>query len=291
VPEPPDDSRTGGTTGATTGNQVELLPGEGNGQFGTPKLFPLAAFPTSLVAADFNQDGHLDLAIGEANGTVQVLPGDHGGLDPAVTVATLPSNDAITQLVSGNLTGEGNPDLFATGEETGDIYGIADSIPPISAPDPTFGTAGTVTLSFTASAVNSDTLGQPLCAGSTTSANGDYSDFVLVRYSTSGVKEFKTLADFGEDAHATGVTEEPDGKILEVGFVTDKNGHQHVAAAQFDSNGSLDTTFGNNGTEIGPVVTVNGGSLAFTPAVQPDGKILIADGLGPTFRSPATTPT
>ncbi|HEY7162570.1 MAG TPA: VCBS repeat-containing protein, partial [Acidobacteriota bacterium] len=44
-----------------------ILPGNGNGTFGTPVVYPTAKGPRSGVTADVNHDGKLDLIFGNAN--------------------------------------------------------------------------------------------------------------------------------------------------------------------------------------------------------------------------------
>jgi len=48
--------------------QIVILLGNGDGTFQTPRKFP-APSPIELAAGDFNEDGNLDLAVVEANGT------------------------------------------------------------------------------------------------------------------------------------------------------------------------------------------------------------------------------
>lgn len=71
-------------------------------------------------------------------------------------------------------------------------------------------------------------------------------------------------------AHATVV--QPDGKIIVVGQAGEPATYK-VAVARYNTDGSLDTTFGNNGTliiEVGPAK-----SYGTAVALQEDGKIVI----------------
>src|SRR5262249_58212536 len=55
--------------------------------------FPVGVNPQALVTADFNHDGHLDLATANANGDVDVMLGDgQGGFAP-----TGPANGAASR--------------------------------------------------------------------------------------------------------------------------------------------------------------------------------------------------
>ena len=71
---------------------------------------------------------------------------------------------------------------------------------------------------------------------------------------------------------------QPDGKIVVVGGKTSTYQIQNMAAVRYNINGSLDTTFGNNGVYVLP--SLIGSQVAAAKAVavdlQPDGKILLA---------------
>ena len=270
--------------GSDNGSSLQVFEGDGNGNFTSQSTQALSSAPLALQVGDYNNDGLLDLAVACADGTIQVLPGAPSGfLGAAVTVASLAPGDAIQTMVSADFNGDGFTDLIAADGATGNIFQLLDALPPISTPDPTFGAAGVVTIPFTSDALTADPEQRALVAGSAPSDNGNYSDFAIARYSTDGTLDFSSKADFGIDAHATGVTVESDGSLLVVGFVTDSHSHQHVAVAQFDANGNLDSSFGNDGTEVGPVVQLQGGAFSFHIVVQPDGKVLVSDGLGTGF--------
>jgi hypothetical protein len=92
--------------GFDTEGVVIVLPGDGTGHFGPALRTPLANGGLPVVA-DFNKDGHLDLAI-RIGSNVAILPGDGTGhFGPAT--ASLPSPPGI--LVATDLNGDGKPDL------------------------------------------------------------------------------------------------------------------------------------------------------------------------------------
>jgi len=67
---------------------------------------------------------------------------------------------------------------------------------------------------------------------------------------------------------------QPDGKIVVAGYKQDSAGESgifHVALARYNSDGSLDTSFGSGGKVI---TNLNADIKAFAVAVQPDGKII-----------------
>jgi uncharacterized delta-60 repeat protein len=151
--------------------------------------------------------------------------------------------------------------------------------------DPTFGTDGKVLTDFDhstdiANAVAIQTDGKLVVVG-TTYRDNDFSneDFAVARYNPDGTldKTFgvggKVQTDFpGLAAVASSVVIQPDGKIVVAGgafplftFLGD------FKVVRYNSNGSLDTSFGDGGivTTIFPE-----GSYAFDVALQADGKII-----------------
>lgn len=68
-----------------------------------------------------------------------------------------------------------------------------------------------------------------------------------------------------------------DGRIVVAGGATQSNGAPEMAMARYNTNGSLDTTFGNGGLVL---FAENGGGPAFGVAIQVDGKIVTAAPVG-----------
>ncbi len=153
--------------------------------------------------------------------------------------------------------------------------------------DPTFGTDGKVLTDFDhstdiANAVVVQADGKLVVVG-TTYQDNDFSDedFAVARYNPDGTldKTFgvggKVQTDFpGLAAVASSVVVQPDGKIVVAGgafplftFAGD------FKVARYNSNGSLDTSFGDGGIVT---TTFPEGSYAFDVALQADGKIIAA---------------
>lgn len=58
----------------TSGSTVDILLGNGDGTFQAPLSFPTGNTPWNALPADFNGDGHLDVATGNwDDGTISVL--------------------------------------------------------------------------------------------------------------------------------------------------------------------------------------------------------------------------
>jgi hypothetical protein len=110
-------------------NQVAVFLGKGDGTFESPKYVTLtlpsgqvfAASP--IIAADYNQDGKLDLVAVSGyqytNRSVIVFEGDGvGGFSNPHTVFTSGENTTIFSLVTGDFDGDGKPDI-ALAQTTG----------------------------------------------------------------------------------------------------------------------------------------------------------------------------
>ncbi len=111
-----------------------------------------------------------------------------------------------------------------------------------------------------------------------TSNNGSDYDFALVRYnadgsldtSFNGTGKVITGISSGDDT-VFGVVVQSDMKIVVAGTSTEPNGN--FALARYNTNGSLDTSFGGTGI----VITASGGDAQCTSvALQADGKIVVA---------------
>lgn len=108
-------------------------------------------------------------------------------------------------------------------------------------------------------------------------------DFAVLRYNSNGSLDTSFSGDgvvitsFGPNSDAANdLIVQPDNKIIAVGetAVGQTLNDLDIAVARYNTDGSLDTTFGNNGktvTRIG-----NGSDLANAVALQADGKILLA---------------
>jgi uncharacterized delta-60 repeat protein len=154
--------------------------------------------------------------------------------------------------------------------------------------DTTFGTSGKVTTDLgspyeeaTSVALQPD--GKIVVAGG--AVFGLFNDFVLVRYNTNGTldttfgaggKVITNLA--GVSAQAYSVAVQRDGKIVVAGEANVDGGYD-FALVRYNTNGTLDTTFGTRGqvfTDFGTVQQGFSFAQASALALQPDGKIVLA---------------
>ncbi len=168
--------------------------------------------------------------------------------------------------------------------------------------DPTFGTNGRATSNGPyeeghAVAIQSD--GKIVVAGYSSNDTSNHVDFDVVRFNpdgsldnTFGVGGTALTNIAGGDSssdRAYAVAIQQDGKILVAGQSEDTSNsqtHSRFALARFNSNGTLDNTFGAGGTVID---SISGGGLTDVGesiALLPDGRIIVAGVSYPTFSVP-----
>jgi uncharacterized delta-60 repeat protein len=151
--------------------------------------------------------------------------------------------------------------------------------------DLTFGKGGEVTTDFKGSneIINAAALqpdGKIVTAGIRfVGESAVTGDFVVARYNSDGTLDRtfgsggRVITDFGMTESASAVALQPDGKIVVAGGTYP--GFPFLgffALARYNSNGSLDTTFGSGGLVI---TSFNSeGAFASALVLQPDGKIL-----------------
>ncbi len=124
-------------------------------------------------------------------------------------------------------------------------------------------------------------------------------EFALARYTTSGALDTtfggpksKTPGEVflyvgsGRDVASAVALETVNGstKIVVAGWTNGVTGHPEIVLARYNSDGSLDTTFGGTGTVVTSIPNTSLYPETNAVAVQPDGKIVVAgltNGPGP----------
>src|SRR5437870_1480924 len=162
--------------------------------------------------------------------------------------------------------------------------------------DGTFGAGGIVTTDFfgaddEASAVAIQADGKIVAAGYALDPSTGHHVFALARYNIDGGLDDGTASDItpgdqfgiagkvttdfaGAGASATAMALQPDGKIIAAGLAINTMGIDDFALARYNTDGSLDTSFGPNRT--GKVTTDFGGyDLATSLLIQTDGRIIV----------------
>jgi uncharacterized delta-60 repeat protein len=218
-------------------------------------LIPAAQATPGVLDPSFGTGGKVTTAIGPAD-------------SEALALARQPDG----KLVAAGFGWNGSNDDFALAR-----YNADGSL------DTSFGSGGKV---LTAIGSGSDGAGalvrQPdgklVAAG--WSSNGLNNDFALARYNANGSLDVSfgsggkltTAIGPGTDT-ATSLVLQPDGKLVVAGD-SFNGSDRDFALARYNTNGSLDTSFGSGGKVTAWVGS--GNDFAYALALQPDGKLIAA---------------
>lgn len=239
----------------------------------------------SLALARLTPTGALDLTFGTSGRVTRSI-----GSGGTITAVAIQPNGRI--LVAGSVvrSGTGADFLLARFLSSGAVdtsFGATGTFPNLS---------GSITTDFggqeraTAIAIHSD--GRIVAAG-VTQLTVD-SRFAVARYSANGLidRTFggsgRVTTNFVTNDHggssgdaALGVALQGDGKIVAVGRAETDTGlaRTDVALARYNTNGTLDTSFGGDGRVTMPFVAGDpqrADEAAFTVIIQPNGRIVTA---------------
>jgi uncharacterized delta-60 repeat protein len=212
--------------------------------------------------------GDLDPSF-NGSGLLSLRVGDHEGSATAVVQQT---DGKLVLAGWGRLNGSDNEDFI--------VMRVAED----GTRDSTFGTNGVASADFTgfrdsANAVIQQSDGKLVLAGE---AGGglDPGKIALARFNTDGTldstfgSDGRTLVDLGSGtgSRAVDLAQQPDGKLVVAG-ATYSGESSRLVFARFNTDGSLDTTFGTGGTTS---VDFGSGTSSWAEdlAQQPDGKFV-----------------
>ena len=161
---PPESSVGNGATAVATGDftgngnlgvavlnqgsdSVTILPGNGDGTFqqALTVALPQGSGATSIVAADFNNDGRTDLAVTDTNlDEVTILLGNGDGTFQS---STIPVPGGPFAIVAGDFTGNGQTDLAVVDQNSNSVtiligsgdgkFSVGQTITLVNPADPT----------------------------------------------------------------------------------------------------------------------------------------------------------
>lgn len=243
------------------------------------------AWPSSgrvFSVSRYNEDGTLDASFG-SGGTVQT---DMTSIDPKYAnyaeAVAIDSQQRIIVAGQVNHSGLGTDIALARYEPDGSL-------------DTTFGNGGIVVTALEpgadneANAVAIDANGNILVAGATSQPNLGTStlNFALVRYTSDGKLDTTfgggtgwVQTDFsGSSDTAHAMVLQPDGKIVLAGTAHQNTTGDDFALARYNTDGSLDTTFGNGGkvtTNFSSAHTPDGIDDAFGLTIDGQGRLIAA---------------
>ena len=247
-------------------SSVQILLGNGFGTFYAGAQYAAGPGPRAVVAADFNGDGQLDLAIANAgawslpfqmlNGNVTILLGKGDGTFSSGTVLPLTPASGPNDLVAADFNRDGRMDLaVAQGDSLAVVLGNGDG---------TFGPAATYPVNATtvlAVDMNRDSLPDLVVSGGILIGNGDGSFQPVVYVNGLG---FAAPGDFNGDGRLDFATLVPSGVATFLNISGTQATLAVVSAASLESGAvapeSLATIFGANlansteGTGTLPVV-------------------------------------
>jgi uncharacterized delta-60 repeat protein len=212
--------------------------------------------PDGTLDTSFDGDGKLTTAIGTSNDVAQSV--------------TLQSDGKI---VVAGYSYNGNTVDFALARYNTD--GTLDT----SFSDDGKLTTAIGTSSDLAQSVTLQSDGKIVVAGA--SYNGSNNDFALVRYNTDGTLDTTfdgdgklTTAIGTSDDYARSVTLQSDGKIVVAGYSIIIGGNYDFALVRYNPDGTLDTSFSNDGKLTTAIGTSH--DQAFSVTLQIDGRIVVA---------------
>ncbi len=226
-----------------------------------------------FALARYNTNGSLDTTFGSAGKVTTDFAGDQDG---ALAIALQPDEKIV--VVGGAFSGLHTD--FAVAR-----YNVNGTL------DATFGNGGKVTTDFSGSddvafgvAIQSD--GKIVVAGGASAvvAGAVNTDFGLARYNADGTLDTgfgnggKVTTDFSgsfDQAHALAI--QLDGKIVLAGrsrTQTSTGSNDDFALARYNTNGSLDTSFGTGGKVTTDFTGIPGFDEALALAIQLDGNVV-----------------
>jgi uncharacterized delta-60 repeat protein len=226
--------------------------------------------PPDFAVARYNSDGSLDASFGSGGRVTTDFAGrsDNGA--------------AVTVQPDGKILVAGSADLVATQFDFALVrYNANGSL------DSTFGNGGKVTTDFNGgldgvSSMALQTDGKIVLAGFATAGDPH---MALARYNANGTLDGtfgvggKIITDInGTRNFANALAIQSDGKIVIGGStLTTPGSFVMFALVRYNTDGSLDSTFGSGGKVTTQVVSGDGeDDQIFALAIQPDGRILAA---------------
>ena len=224
-----------------------------------------------FALARYRQDGALDPTFGEGGTVTSGFAGGNGYV--ASSARSVVRGVSGRPVAAGTKCNYEDPDLY---ELLGCEFALA-RYKKDGTLDPSFGDGGRVTTGFP-SGTGGGFSAATWAGRRTVVAGGDGHDFALVRYRRHGDLDptfgagGKVTTDFGGMDYASAVAIDSERRILAAGTSDFKT----FALARYNADGSLDSSFGNDGK----VMTSfrRPGTVAYSATIRPGGRIVAAGG-------------
>lgn len=270
---------TGGLVITDFGNSADYAYGvaiQGDGNIVAAGYSHQESTNYDFALARYDTSGNLDSSFGTGGLVITAFTADASSRDAAMGVAI----DINGKIVLAGYSDSSHISGYDFALARYDTFGSLDA---------SFGNGGLVTTDFFGSdrdqswlqvvAVQAD--GKIVMVGATHSAHS--SDFAIARYHPDGSLDMS----FGNDGTVTtdfesgydwpyAVAIQADGKIVVVG--ESRSGYptyMDFAMARYNSDGTLDTSFGDAGTGLVTTAISTGNDAASGVLIQPDGKIVL----------------
>jgi uncharacterized delta-60 repeat protein len=221
--------------------------------------------PTSFLVARYDAAGTLDESFGTGGISTATVGPSSGGTSVAI--------QSDGKIVVGGGTTEGWTFALARFSPDGTL-------------DPGFGSGGKVITNVGINSSINDLAIQPDGKIVVGGGNGDWGDarnFIVARYLSNGTLD-QTFGTggvaftnfYGRGGMARALAVQPDGKIVEVGYTgLPSYPWGALGAVRFNSDGTLDATFGTGGKAT---TSFGAGGAGWDVALRPDGKIVAVGG-------------
>jgi type II secretory pathway component GspD/PulD (secretin) len=129
-------ANSGAPSATVTGNSVSILFGNpnpnqistGNGTFTSQTSYPAGAGPTSLAAADYNQDSLIDLAVADATDNAVTLLFNEGKGVFTSPLPEIPVSSDPVSIVAADFNQDGVQDVATAGKSDAEVTVILNSV-------------------------------------------------------------------------------------------------------------------------------------------------------------------
>ncbi|HLC76389.1 MAG TPA: MopE-related protein [Candidatus Peribacterales bacterium] len=226
--------------------------------------FPLAGVESGMAADDFNQDGHADVLMGGNQAVASIFFGDGTGVFPTNINNLLPTalgGAAYTAKDSGDLDGNGYPDIILGAVGGGNIYTYLNTAGVFSGPFTLFDATPTVAAPNIVAVADFDGDGYiDIIAGGEASGEMNLWKGDGTGNSTSSFVFQSTIHDFNTQTSGDS-------------YDFDSDGDQDLVALRRDTGEIFSLTGNGNGTFITPVLVTSIAPSAFGLAAPPAAPI------------------